>query len=44
MAYQAAQYQATVDKLTSGLTDLSAKLDSVPGKANDAADRWWVPD
>ncbi|MER7766770.1 hypothetical protein [Kitasatospora sp. NPDC096140] len=44
MAFQAAQYQATVDKLTSGLGDLSAKLDSVPGKANDAADRWWVPD
>ncbi|MCX4746691.1 hypothetical protein OG455_14380 [Kitasatospora sp. NBC_01287] len=44
MAFNAAQYQSTVDKLNSGLGDLSAKLDSVPGKANDAANHWWVPD
>ncbi|MFJ9690604.1 hypothetical protein [Kitasatospora sp. NPDC101183] len=43
MAFQAAQYQATVDKLTSGVSSLSAKLNTVPGKANSAADQWWIP-
>ncbi len=44
MAFNTAQYQAAVDGLSSGLADLSAKLDSIPGKAKASADRWWVPD
>lgn len=44
MAFQTAQYQATVDKLAAGLNGLSGKLNSVPGKADDAADQWSIPD
>ncbi|MGI5338521.1 hypothetical protein ACQEVS_14505 [Streptomyces sp. CA-181903] len=44
MAFNAAQYTATVDKLNSGLTTLTAKLNQVGPKAESTANKWYVPE
>jgi hypothetical protein len=43
MAFSAVQYEAVVDKLTSGLSELSGKLQEVAPTANAAANRWYIP-
>lgn len=43
MTFSTAQYQATIDKLTTGLGDLSAKLHEVGPTAEAAANRWYIP-
>ncbi|GAA2918380.1 hypothetical protein GCM10020221_13340 [Streptomyces thioluteus] len=43
MAFNAAQYTATIDKLNSGLTTMSTKLNQVGPKAESTANKWYVP-
>lgn len=44
MAFNAAQYEATSQKLTSGIQTLSTKLNEVGPKAESTANHWYVPD
>ncbi|EME97471.1 hypothetical protein J7W19_13445 [Streptomyces mobaraensis NBRC 13819 = DSM 40847] len=44
MAFNAAQYTATIDKLNSGLTNLTTKLNQVGPKAESTANKWYVPE
>lgn len=44
MAFNAAQYEATSQKLTSGIQTLSTKLNQVGPKAESTANHWYVPD
>jgi uncharacterized protein YukE len=41
--FSTAQYEATITKLSSGLGDLSAKLQEVGPTAQAAANRWYIP-
>jgi uncharacterized protein YukE len=43
MGFSTAQYEATINKLTSGLGELSAKLEQVRPTAQAAANRWYIP-
>jgi hypothetical protein len=42
MAFSTAQYDATINKLSAGLTDLSAKLKEVGPTVQAATSRWYV--
>lgn len=44
MAFNAAQYEETSKKLTSGIETLSTKLNQVGPKAESTANHWYVPD
>lgn len=43
MTFSTAQYEAVMQKLDSGIRELSAKLAEVGPTANSAASRWYVP-
>ncbi|WP_171168530.1 hypothetical protein [Streptomyces sp. I05A-00742] len=43
MAFNAAQYQATVTKIDSGLDSLTTKLNQLVDKAKSVARKWFVP-
>jgi hypothetical protein len=43
MTFSVAQYQATIDDLTSGLTKLSGKIDEVPPVVSAATNHWYIP-
>ncbi|SDY98506.1 hypothetical protein SAMN05444365_104437 [Micromonospora pattaloongensis] len=42
MAFSVAQYEATIDKLTAGMADLSAKLQEVGPTVQKATSHWYV--
>ncbi|WP_035845898.1 hypothetical protein [Kitasatospora azatica] len=44
MAFTMAQYQATLDQLSAKMGSISDHLQTVPAKAQSAADHWWIPD
>ncbi|MFJ3091282.1 hypothetical protein [Streptomyces sp. NPDC086838] len=44
MAFNAAQYEATTQKLTTGIQTLSEKVNQVGPKAESTANHWYVPD
>ncbi|MGW2472898.1 hypothetical protein [Streptomyces sp. NPDC001665] len=44
MAFNAAQYEAASEKLTSGIQTLSEKMNQVGPKAESTANHWYVPD
>src|SRR5215216_3566844 len=44
MTFSTAQYQAAIDKLDTGLNDLSAKIGQVGPAANAAVNHWYIPD
>jgi hypothetical protein len=44
MAFNSSQYEAVTAKLTSGMQDLSGKLNQVGPKAESTANHWYVPD
>ncbi|WP_406495043.1 hypothetical protein OG936_14360 [Streptomyces sp. NBC_00846] len=44
MAFNVAQTQATVEKLNSGVTKMSAKLDLIGPAVEKAVNHWYVPD
>jgi hypothetical protein len=43
VGFSTAQYETTIDKLTSGLDELSAKMQQVGPTAEAAANRWYIP-
>jgi uncharacterized protein YukE len=43
MDFSVAQYQATIDKINSGMQELSAKIGQVGPAANAAMDHWYIP-
>ncbi|MGH3869105.1 MAG: hypothetical protein ACRDQ4_23925 [Pseudonocardiaceae bacterium] len=44
MAFSEAQFQAVVDEMNSGLSDLSDKIGQIRPIAESAVDHWYVPD
>ncbi|MFF3518302.1 hypothetical protein [Streptomyces sp. NPDC002573] len=44
MPFSSAQYEAVTAKLSSGMQDLSGKLNQVGPKAESTANHWYVPD
>ncbi len=44
MEFSEAQLNETLEKISSGITDLSAKIDEVPRAAHAAMDHWYIPD
>ncbi|MFD4762361.1 hypothetical protein ACFWOJ_26885 [Streptomyces sp. NPDC058439] len=44
MAFNVAQTQATIEKLNSGVTKMSAKLDLIGPAVEKAVNHWYVPD
>ncbi|MPY58148.1 hypothetical protein [Streptomyces spongiae] len=44
MAFNSAQYEAVTAKLSTGMQDLSGKLNQVGPKAESTANHWYVPD
>ncbi|MFE4327994.1 hypothetical protein ACFRQM_00720 [Streptomyces sp. NPDC056831] len=44
MAFNAAQYEATMQKLSSGTQKLETKLNEIGPKAESTANKWYVPD
>ncbi|WP_300641517.1 hypothetical protein [Nocardioides sp.] len=43
MSFSVAEFQAVVDKINTGMEDLSAKMVEMPAAANRAIDHWYVP-
>ena len=43
MGFSEAQFNETINKLNSGMDDLSKKIDAVPAAANAAVDHWYIP-
>lgn len=43
MAFNEAQFQATIDKINSGLRDLSTKIGEVMPAAQAGVDHWYIP-
>ena len=43
MTFSDAQFQETINKLNSGMNDLSGKIAEVPPAANAAMDHWYIP-
>ncbi len=44
MSFSTAQFEATIDKLNSGMQDLSGKIGQVAPAANAAVNHWYIPD
>src|SRR5918997_1410886 len=44
MAFSEAQFQAAVDKIDSGISDLSGKINQIRPTAESAVDQWYVPE
>jgi hypothetical protein len=44
MSFSVADFQSAVDKINDGMDDISAKMDELPQKANNAIDHWYIPD
>ena len=44
MSFSIAEFQAVVDKINSGMDDISAKMDEIPRVANSTIDHWYIPD
>ena len=44
MSFSEAEFNAVVQQINKGMTDLSAKISQVPPAANNAANRWYIPD
>jgi hypothetical protein len=43
MGFSEAQFNETINKLNSGMDDLSKKISAVPAAANAAVDHWYIP-
>lgn len=43
MAFSEAQFQAAVDKINSGMSDLSSKIGQIRPTAESAVDHWYIP-
>jgi uncharacterized protein YukE len=43
MAFSEAQFQAAVDKINSGMSDLSGKIGQIRPTAESAVDHWYIP-
>lgn len=43
MEFSQAQYEAAINRLTSGLNDLSVKIGQIPAAANAAMNQWYIP-
>jgi hypothetical protein len=43
MGFSIAQYEAAIDKLDTGLVDLSGKLQQIPPTATAAVNHWYIP-
>ena len=44
MAFSEAQFQAAVDKIDSGISDFSGKINQIRPTAESAVDQWYVPE
>lgn len=44
MSFSRAEFDAAVDKINTGMDDISAKMDEIPGVANATIDHWYIPD
>src|SRR4051812_46404118 len=43
MGFSEAQFNETVNKLNTGLGDLTNKINQIPPAANAATDHWYIP-
>lgn len=44
MSFSRAEFDAAVEKINTGMDDISAKMDEIPAVANATIDHWYIPD